>query len=46
EGARKIDVFPWLLIFPAILFSLTLFALNFLGDGMRDAFEPKDSSED
>ncbi|HBO57503.1 MAG TPA: peptide ABC transporter permease [Opitutae bacterium] len=46
EGARKIDVFPWLLIFPALVFSLTLFALNFLGDGLRDAFDPKDSSED
>ena len=46
EGARKIDIFPWLLIFPALAFSLTLFSLNFMGDGLRDAFDPKDSSKD
>lgn len=43
EGARKFDVYPWLLIFPALTFSLTLFALNFIGDGLRDALDPKDS---
>ncbi|KAI1690668.1 binding-protein-dependent transport system inner membrane component domain-containing protein [Ditylenchus destructor] len=35
-------VAPWLLIFPAIFFVLTLFSLNFVGDGLRDAFDPKD----
>jgi oligopeptide transport system permease protein len=45
EGARKIDIYPWLLIFPAVVFSLTLVALNFIGDGLRDAFDPKDSVE-
>ena len=33
---------PWLLIFPSIFFLTTLFALNFLGDGLRDAFDPRD----
>jgi len=31
----------WLLVFPAIAMSLTLVALNFLGDGLRDAFDPR-----
>jgi oligopeptide transport system permease protein len=41
EGARNIEEFPWLLIFPGVVFSLTLFSLNFLGDGLRDALDPK-----
>jgi len=41
EGARNIEEFPWLLIFPGLVFSLTLFSLNFLGDGLRDALDPK-----
>ena len=40
EGARNIEEFPWLLIFPGVFFSLTLFSLNFLGDGLRDAADP------
>lgn len=43
EGAVKLDIYPWMLIFPALLFSLTIFALNFIGDGLRDALDPKDS---
>ena len=43
EGAVKLDIYPWILIFPALFFSLTIFALNFLGDGLRDALDPKDS---
>ncbi|MBH52767.1 MAG: peptide ABC transporter permease [Opitutaceae bacterium] len=43
EGAEKMEIYPWLLIFPAFLFSATLFSLNFLGDGLRDALDPKDS---
>ncbi len=43
EGAQKIDIYPWLLIFPAMIFSLTLFSLNFIGDGLRDAFDPKEN---
>ena len=45
DGAEKIDVYPWLLIFPAIFFSLTLFSLNFVGDGLRDALDPKSSKD-
>jgi len=33
------EEFPWLLIFPGSLFSLTLLSLNFLGDGLRDALD-------
>ena len=43
EGAVKLDIYPWMLIFPAIFFSLTIFSLNFIGDGLRDALDPKDS---
>ena len=40
-GAQKIDVYPWQLIFPALLFSTTIFSLNFIGDGLRDALDPR-----
>jgi oligopeptide transport system permease protein len=39
DGVDKMEEFPWLLVFPAGLFSLTLFSLNFLGDGLRDALD-------
>ena len=42
DGARDIEGAPWLLIFPASFLVATLFALNFLGDGLRDALDPKD----
>ena len=42
EGANNMQSAPWLLIFPAIFFVVTLFSLNFVGDGLRDAFDPKD----
>jgi oligopeptide transport system permease protein len=45
DGADKMEVFPWLLIFPAALFSLTLFSLNFLGDGLRDALDVRSSKD-
>lgn len=41
DGANYMETHPRLLIIPSILFSLTLFALNFLGDGLRDALDPK-----
>lgn len=41
QGAETMEEYPWLLIFPSLFFSLTLFALNFLGDGLRDAFDPQ-----
>ena len=45
EGAVKLDIYPWMLIFPALFFSLTIFALNFVGDGLRDALDPKSKGE-
>jgi len=39
DGAEKMEEFPWLLIYPGTVFSLTLFSLNFLGDGLRDALD-------
>jgi len=45
EGAEKMDIYPWLLICPALLFALTLFSLNFLGDGLRDALDPKSARD-
>lgn len=41
-GAKNIDTATWLLIFPSIFLISTLFALNFIGDGLRDALDPKD----
>ncbi len=41
DGANYMETHPSLLIIPSVLFSLTLFALNFLGDGLRDALDPK-----
>jgi oligopeptide transport system permease protein len=41
EGADVMEEFPWLLIFPALALSFTLFSLNFLGDGLRDALDPR-----
>lgn len=42
DGARAIQGAWWMLAFPAIFLVATLFALNFLGDGLRDALDPKD----
>lgn len=44
-GAEKMDAAPWLLFFPGMFFCLSLFALNFLGDGLRDALDPKSSKD-
>jgi oligopeptide transport system permease protein len=41
EGAAAMEEYPWLLIFPGAVMSLTLFSLNFLGDGLRDALDPR-----
>lgn len=45
EGADCMEEFPWMLIFPSLALSLTLFSLNFLGDGMRDAFDPRSARD-
>ena len=39
--ASKHRYFPWQLIFPGVTMALTLFSLNFLGDGLRDALDPQ-----
>jgi oligopeptide transport system permease protein len=44
-GVETMEEFPWLLIFPGLTLSLTLFALNFLGDGLRDALDPRTSKD-
>jgi oligopeptide transport system permease protein len=45
DGAEKMEEYPWLLIFPGTVFSLTLFSLNFLGDGLRDALDVRSSKD-
>ena len=42
EGAETMESAPWMLIFPAVFLALTLFCFNFIGDGLRDALDPKD----
>ncbi len=42
EGAAQMETAPWMLIFPAIFLATTLFCFNFVGDGLRDALDPKD----
>tara|TARA_B100000674_G_scaffold121194_1_gene92599 strand:+ start:11061 stop:11909 length:849 start_codon:yes stop_codon:yes gene_type:complete len=41
DGAVSMEEYWWLLIFPSLAFSLTLFSLNFIGDGLRDALDPR-----
>lgn len=45
EGAEVMEIYPWLLIFPGTMFALTLFSLNFLGDGLRDALDVRTSKD-
>ncbi|MGP7732996.1 oligopeptide ABC transporter permease OppC [Oceanimonas smirnovii] len=42
EGAKSMEVAPWQLLFPAGFMVVTLFCFNFLGDGLRDALDPRD----
>ena len=42
DGSQVMQTYPWLLLYPGLFFSSTLLALNLLGDGLRDAFDPKD----
>ena len=42
DGAKVMEVSPWILLFPAGLLSVTLYCFNFIGDGLRDALDPKD----
>ncbi len=45
EGAEQMEEAPWLLIYPAAVFAATLFSLNFLGDGLRDALDVRASKD-
>ena len=42
DGANTMESAPWLLVFPALFMAVTLFCFNFIGDGLRDALDPKD----
>jgi oligopeptide transport system permease protein len=42
EGARSMTIAWWMLVFPAVFLAITLFCLNFIGDGLRDALDPRD----
>ena len=44
-GVESMEEYPWLLIFPGLVLSITLFALTFLGDGLRDALDPRASKD-
>jgi oligopeptide transport system permease protein len=41
-GASDMELAPWLLVFPSLVIVLTLMCFNFIGDGLRDAIDPKD----
>jgi oligopeptide transport system permease protein len=45
DGVETMEEYPWLLIFPGLALSITLFSLNFLGDGLRDALDPRVSKD-
>ena len=42
DGAGVMEVSPWMLLFPGALLSITLYCFNYVGDGLRDALDPKD----
>jgi oligopeptide transport system permease protein len=45
EGAEAMESYPWLLVFPGFALAITLFSLNFLGDGLRDALDVRASKD-
>jgi oligopeptide transport system permease protein len=45
EGADVMEEYPWLLLYPGFILALTLFSLNFLGDGLRDALDVRASKD-
>jgi oligopeptide transport system permease protein len=42
DGAAQMQTAPWTLVFPALFMAVTLFCFNFIGDGLRDALDPRD----
>ena len=45
DGVESMEEYSWLLVYPGITFTITLFALNFFGDGLRDALDPKTTDD-
>ena len=45
DGADRMREAWWMLVFPGVLFATTLFSFNFVGDGLRDALDPKTSKD-
>ncbi|MBI4211138.1 MAG: ABC transporter permease [Deltaproteobacteria bacterium] len=41
DGASAMDLYPWLILFPGVVLAILLFALNYFGDGLRDALDPR-----
>ena len=41
DGIRAIRAFPYLILFPSFFISITMLSFNFLGDGLRDALDPR-----
>ena len=41
DGVKGMELYPWILLVPAVTMTVFLFAMNFLGDGVRDAFDPQ-----
>lgn len=46
QGARQMETSPWMLLFPGMFLAATLFCFNFIGDGLRDALDPKDRTRE
>lgn len=44
-GVETMQEYPWLIIFPGLTLTITLFSLNFLGDGLRDALDPRSARD-
>ena len=42
NGAQDMELAPWLLVFPSLVMAATLMSFNFVGDGLRDALDPKE----
>ncbi len=45
DGVTGMTLYPWKLFFPALVMTIFLFAMNFLGDGLRDAFDPQSKNQ-
>ena len=45
DGVKGMELYPWLLLVPAIAMTVFLFAMNFLGDGLRDSFDPQSKNK-